>query len=448
MINEKFSKIGFVLAMAGSAVGLGNAWKFPTMVGNNGGSAFIILYLLLTFAIAFVAFLAELSIGKLGESDVVSSIYKLAPKHKKIWSFSGFFMIGAILIASFYMVVIGWILKYIYLGFSPLLADTKEAAAQFNTLLSNDLSSAIVCFSLVFLMVFFAVSKGVKSGIEKLNIWMMPGLFILLVCILFYAISMGDGFVKAAKFLFVPNFSAITPDVVLQALGLAFFSLSMGVGVIPTYAANLPEQTNLIKSTLSIIFINILIGIMMGLVVFTFIFAYGADSTASGPGLIFISLVTLFAKLGIVGNVMAIAFFVSLLFAGVTSAVSMIEPFAYYLVRKFEISRKMALVYIGIFVYILGLFCIFSYYVQTANIFSIFGKPVFDALDFLTSNIMMPIGAIIFSFFVGYKLKKESLYLLFGEFMGKVFFEIWYFTLRYIVLIAICAIMIYQIVGE
>ncbi|WP_103600017.1 sodium-dependent transporter [Campylobacter concisus] len=448
MINEKFSKIGFVLAMAGSAVGLGNAWKFPTMVGNNGGSAFIVLYLLLTFAIAFVAFLAELSIGKLGESDVVSSIYKLAPKHKKIWSLSGFFMIGAILIASFYMVVIGWILKYIYLGFSPLLADTKEAAAQFNTLLSNDLSSAIVCFSLVFLMVFFAVSKGVKSGIEKLNIWMMPGLFILLVCILFYAISIGDGFVKAAKFLFVPNFSAITPDVVLQALGLAFFSLSMGVGVIPTYAANLPEQTNLIKSTLSIIFINILIGVMMGLVVFTFIFAYGADSTASGPGLIFISLVTLFAKLGIVGNVMAIAFFVSLLFAGVTSAVSMIEPFAYYLVRKFEISRKMALVYIGIFVYILGLFCIFSYYAQTANIFSIFGKPVFDALDFLTSNIMMPIGAIIFSFFVGYKLKKESLYLLFGEFMGKVFFEIWYFTLRYIVPIAICAIMIYQIAGK
>ena len=418
------------------------------MVGNNGGSAFIILYLLLTFAIAFVAFLAELSIGKLGESDVVSSIYKLAPKHKKIWSLSGFFMIGAILIASFYMVVIGWILKYIYLGFSPLLADTKEAAAQFNTLLSNDLSSAIVCFSLVFLMVFFAVSKGVKSGIEKLNIWMMPGLFILLVCILFYAISMGDGFVKAAKFLFVPNFSAITPDVVLQALGLAFFSLSMGVGVIPTYAANLPEQTNLIKSTLSIIFINILIGIIMGLVVFTFIFAYGADSTASGPGLIFISLVTLFAKLGIVGNIMAIAFFVSLLFAGVTSAVSMIEPFAYYLVRKFEISRKMALVYIGIFVYILGLFCIFSYYAQTANIFSIFGKPVFDALDFLTSNIMMPIGAIIFSFFVGYKLKKESLYLLFGEFMGKVFFEIWYFTLRYIVPVAICAIMIYQIAGK
>ena len=365
MINEKFSKIGFVLAMAGSAVGLGNAWKFPTMVGNNGGSAFIILYLLLTFAIAFVAFLAELSIGKLGESDIVSSLYKLAPKNKKAWSLSGFFMIGAILIASFYMVVIGWILKYIYLSFSPLLSDAEVAGEQFKTLLSNDLSSAVLCFSLVFLMVFFAVSKGVKSGIEKLNIWMMPSLFVLLVCMLFYALSMGDGFVEAAKFLFVPNFSAITPDVVLQALGLAFFSLSMGVGVIPTYAANLPERTNLIKSTLSIIFINILIGIMMGLVVFTFVFAYGADEKiikSSGPGLIFVSLVTLFAKLDLVGNVMAVAFFVSLLFAGITSAVSMIEPFAYYLVRKFEISRKMVLLYIGAFVYILGIFFILSYY--------------------------------------------------------------------------------------
>ena len=449
MAKEQFSKIGYVLAVAGSAVGLGNAWKFPYMVGENGGSAFVILYLLITFLVGIPIFMAELSIGKLSESDSVNAFRKLANKNKNLWQLVGILaMVTAAIISSYYIVIIGWVFKYFTLSFTGLPNDIESSKVIFNELLTHGLGEQTLYFVIAFVACFFILSKGVKSGIEKLNIWMMPGLFILLVCILFYAISMGDGFVKAAKFLFVPNFSAITPDVVLQALGLAFFSLSMGVGVIPTYAANLPEQTNLIKSTLSIIFINILIGVMMGLVVFTFIFAYGADSTASGPGLIFISLVTLFAKLGIVGNVMAIAFFVSLLFAGVTSAVSMIEPFAYYLVRKFEISRKMALVYIGIFVYILGLFCIFSYYAQTANIFSIFGKPVFDALDFLTSNIMMPIGAIIFSFFVGYKLKKESLYLLFGEFMGKVFFEIWYFALRYIVPIAICAIMIYQIAGK
>ena len=448
MINEKFSKIGFVLAMAGSAVGLGNAWKFPTMVGNNGGSAFIVLYLVLTFCVAFVAFLAELSIGKIGESDVVSSIYKLAPKHKRAWSLSGFFMIGAVLIASFYMVVIGWILKYIYLSFGKLPVTNEQAGAEFDSLLTNDAFSAILCFSIVFLIVFFAVSKGIKSGIERLNVWMMPSLFILLFGMLCYSLTMNDGFMKAAKFLFVPNFDAISADTFLQALGLAFFSLSMGVGVIPTYAANLPERTNLIKSTLSIIFINILIGIMMGLVVFTFIFAYGGDTTQGGPGLIFVSLATLFAKLGLIGSVMAVAFFVSLLFAGVTSAVSMIEPFAYYLVRKFDFTRKKALVYIGILVYVLGIACVLSYYKPTAQNFSVFGKPMFDALDYLTSNIMMPIGAIIFSAFVGWVLKKDGLFFLFGDFMGKFWFEIWYFALRFLAPIAIFIIMIYQILGK
>ena len=449
MAKEQFSKIGYVLAVAGSAVGLGNAWKFPYMVGENGGSAFIILYLLITFLVGVPIFMAELSIGKLSESDSVNAFRKLAAKNKNLWQLVGILaMVTAAIISSYYIVIIGWVFKYFVLSFSGLPSDIDSSKVIFNDLLTHGLGEQTLYFVIAFAACFYILSKGVKSGIEKLNIWMMPSLFVLLVCMLFYALSMGDGFVKAAKFLFVPNFSAITPDVVLQALGLAFFSLSMGVGVIPTYAANLPERTNLIKSTLSIIFINILIGIMMGLVVFTFIFAYGADSTASGPGLIFISLVTLFAKLGIVGNVMAVAFFISLLFAGITSAVSMIEPFAYYLVRKFEISRKMALLYIGAFVYILGIFCILSYYSDTSSAFSVCGKPFFDALDFLTSNIMMPIGAIIFSFFVGYKLKKESLYLLFGDFMGRAFFEIWYFFLRYVVPVAICAIMIYQMAGK
>lgn len=447
-MNNKFSKIGFVLAMAGSAVGLGNAWKFPTMVGNNGGSAFIVLYLVLTFGVAFIAFLAELSIGKLGESDAVSSLHKLAPKHKKAWSTAGFFMIGGVLIASFYMVVIGWIAKYIYLSFGSLPTTNEEAGAVFNTLLSNDVVSASLCFTLVFCAVFYIVSKGIKSGIEKLNVWMMPSLFILLVLMLFYSLTMGDGLAQAAKFLFVPDFSKITAQTVLQALGLAFFSLSMGVCTVPTYAASLPDGTNLIKSTLSIIFINILVGIMMGLIVFTFIFSYGADTTQGGPGLIFISLATLFSKLGVAGNVLAVAFFVSLLFAGITSAVSMIEPFTFYLINKFGLSRRQALSYIGAVVYVLGIVCILSYYTPTADSFAVFGKPMFDALDYLTSNILMPFGAITFSIFVGWILKKEGLYILFSGFMSKQGFEIWYFLLRFVTPVAIAAIMIYQILGS
>ncbi|AQW86213.1 Na+-dependent transporter, SNF family [Campylobacter pinnipediorum subsp. caledonicus] len=442
-MTDKFSKIGFVLAMAGSAVGLGNAWKFPTMVGNNGGSAFIVIYLLLTFFVAFVAFLAELSIGKLGETDPVHSFEKLAPKYKKQWSLAGFFMIGGILIASFYLLVIGWILKYVMLSFYKLPTTTQEAGKAFNSLISNEFFNSFLCFSVVFLMVFFVVSKGIKSGIEKLNFWMMPSLFILLIIMLAYSLSISDGFIKAASFLFVPDFSKITPDIILQALGLAFFSLSMGVCTVPTYAASLPDGTNLVKSTLSIIAINILVGIMMGLVVFTFVFEYGGDTTQGGPGLIFVSLATLFAKLGIIGNILSFMFFISLLFAGITSAVSMIEPFTFYLINKLKISRKRALLYIACFVYILGFMCILSFYEPTS--FKVFGNPFFDILDYLTSNIIMPIGAIVFSFFVGFVVKKDGLYILFSSFMNKTFFEIWYFLLRFVTPVAILLIMIYQI---
>ncbi len=452
---EKFSKIGFVLAMAGSAVGLGNAWKFPTMTGNNGGSAFILLYILLTLGVAVVAFLAELAIGKLGESDTVNSIYKIAPSHKKAWSMSGFFMIGAILIASFYMVVIGWILYYVFLAFTTLPATTEAAGATFGNLVSNNAWTAILCFSAIFALVFYVVSRGIKSGIEKLNYWMMPTLFILLVLLVLYAVSASEYFESALKFLFIPDFSKIwDTDVILQALGLAFFALSMGVCTVSTYAASLPNGTNLVKSTFSIVGINILIGIMMGIVVFSFVPIVEGQPASGGPGLIFVSLASLFAQMGVIGNVLAVMFFSSLLFAGVTSAVSMIEPFALYLINHFNFKRKQALFYIGIFVYTLGILCIFSYYGETADYLSIAAGaignakaiPFFDVLDYFTSNILMPLGALTFSVFVGWFLKRRALYLLFREFMNKFWFKIWYFALRFVVPIAIVAIGAYQLV--
>ena len=452
---EKFSKIGFVLAMAGSAVGLGNAWKFPTMVGNNGGSAFILLYIILTLGVAVVVFLAELAIGRLGGTDIVNSLTKLAPKHKRAWGFAGFFMLTAILIASFYMIVIGWILRYIFLSFDTLPQSTQEAANAFGTLIKNDFLNVFVCFSIVFLIVFYVVSKGIKSGIEKLNIWMMPSLFILLVGLLLYAIFASGNFTKALNFIFIPDFSKLlNPQLILQALGLAFFSMSMGVGTVATYAASLPVGANLIKSTLSIVFINILIGIMMGLIVFSFIPIIDGQLASDGPGLIFISLASLFAQMGIIGNILAIAFFASLLFAGITSAVSMIEPFTLYLIHKFNISRNNAIAIIGIFVYLLGIFCILSYYEVTSSYFSIPAlainneKPIafFDILDLLTSNILMPLGALTFSIFVGYILNKEGLFTLFSGFMSRQWFEIWYFTLRYVAPLAILLIGAYQII--
>ena len=440
-MTSKFSKIGFVLAVAGSAVGLGNAWKFPTLVGQNGGSAFILLYLILTLCVGFIIFLAELSIGKLSEKDPVNAYHNLAPKNKNLWSLAGWTMIGAILIMSFYSVVIGWVVKYFFISFTTLPVDIQTSKEIFEYSVNKEIFIQILCFSFVFFFVFFVVSKGIKDGIEKLNVFMMPTLFILLYLMLFYVIFR-DGFFDAVKFLFVPDFSKLGLNSILQALGLAFFSLSLGVGTIITYSASLPEKTNFISSTIWIIFINVLIGIMMGLIVFTFIFEFNADPTQQGPGLIFISLITLFAKLGIIGNVLAIAFFISLFFAGVTSAVSMIEPMAFYLINTYKLSRNEALFYIAIFVFVLGLLCILS---ATSDIFVFFGKSFFDNLDFVSSNIIMPIGGICAAIFVGFIIKKEILQKLFKPYMSGIYFELWYFFLRYIAPLAIVLIGINQI---
>ncbi len=447
-MTEKFSKIGFVLAMAGSAVGLGNAWKFPTMVGNNGGSAFILLYVVLTLGVACVAFLAELAIGAMGQRDIVGSMRELAPRRKFAWEKCGFFMIGAVLIASFYMVIIGWILYYIVLSFGSLPATTELAGQTFDALITAKPLVVTACYTAIFALVFYTVLQGIKSGIERMNKFMMPALIILLLLLLGYALVSSGHFGDAVSFLFVPDFSKITPLIVLQALGLAFFSMSMGVGTVPTYGASLPERTDLVKATASIVGINILVGIMMGLVVFSFIPIEAGVPAASGPGLIFVSLASLFAQMGAVGNVLAIAFFIALIFAGVTSAVSMIEPFVAYLIQQHGFTRGRALVWIGVFVYVLGIFCILSYYSATAGVFSLGGMAFFDVLDFFTSNILMPLGALTFSVFIGWIVDQERLWQLFGVFMSRGVFEVWRFALRFVVPLAILIIGGYQLYGK
>lgn len=440
-MGSKFSKIGFILAVAGSAVGLGNAWKFPTLVGQNGGSIFVLLYLILTLSVAFAIFLGELSLGKLSEKDPVNAYKTLAPTYKKAWSFAGFAMIGGVLIISFYSMVIGWILKYTFLSFTgDLPLELGLSKIQFDNFLHRDFSSQWFCFTLVFLFVFYIVSKGIKDGIEKLNVYIMPLLFVLLILMLAYTMSK-DGFTMAARFLFVPDFSKVNLQSVLEALGLAFFSLSLGVGTIITYSASLPDKTNFITSSLAIVFINIFVGLLMGLVVFTFIFEFGADPSQQGPGLIFVSLATLFAKFGVVGYIFATVFFISLIFAGVTSAISMIEPFTFYLINTFKMTRLKALILIGIVVYILGIGCILSFNSTTSETFSFFGKSFFDILDFLSSKFIMPIGGILTAIFVGFVVDKDKLRKLFEPYMKGLCFELWYICIRFIAPLAVVLIM-------
>ncbi|CZE50274.1 sodium-and chloride-dependent transporter%2C SNF family [Campylobacter geochelonis] len=374
-MSSKFSKIGFILAVAGSAVGLGNAWKFPYMVGENGGSAFVILYLLITLTIGISIFFAEISIGKLSESDPATAYEGLAKKHKNIWKLAGFASIGALLIISFYMVIIGWIMKYTILLATNLPKNIEESTQVFTSFVSSDILGQIFYFSISFVFCFFVVSRGIKNGIERLNVWMMPALGILLLIMLGFSFTM-DGFSKSVEFLFVPDFSKITLRVLLDAIGLSFFTLSLGVCTIIAYSASLPDNTDIVKSSVIIILINVAIALVMGLIVFTFVFEFGSQPS-QGPGLVFISLPTLFYQLGILGNVLAVMFFIALIFAGLTSAVSMLEPFASYLIGRHNFSRKKALGVIGVFVYIAGVLSLLSQTKDFGASLTFFGKDFF-----------------------------------------------------------------------
>ena len=446
-MREEFSKIGFILSVVGGAVGLGNAWKFPTLVGMNGGFAFVFLYLLITITIGFAIFLAEIYMGKSSKKDPVNAYKTLAPNNKEKWKFAGFTMVSGILVLSFYLVILGWVIRYIFISLFALPKDIDSARAMFEGFVGSDLLGSIFFFFIAFILTILVVSKGVKSGIEKLNVYAMPTLFILLVLMLLYSVSF-DGFKEAFKFLFYADFSKLSVDSLLTALGLSFFTLCLGVGCILTYAASLGDNVNPVTSSFYIVLINIAIGLMMGLIVFTFVFEYSGDPTQQGVGLVFFSLITLFAKLGIVGNILSFLFFLSLFFAGITSAISMIEPFTFYLINEYKFSRKKALCYLGCFVFILGSLCIMSLNLNFSKALNFGGKSFFDILDFASSNVGLPVGAILSAIFVGFVIPKEKVKGFFMPFMKKeIIFEIWYFMLKFVAPIAILIIAINQILA-
>ena len=446
-MHKEFSKLGYILAMAGSAIGLGTAWKFPTMAGNHGGFAFIFLYFVLTILIACVAFLAEAGIGRLSGKDTPKALIELAPKGQRFWGLGGFFMITALLIASFYLVVIGWILYYACLSIGGLPASTDEASNLFDSLIKNNLTSVLSCYFAVLFITFYTVSRGIKEGIEKLNFILMPSLFILLIVILIYSFTFNSsGFSGAVSFIFTPDFSKILdPELILAAMGLALFSLSLGVGTVSTYGASLGEDTNLFKSLLYIVGLNICMGILMGLVVFSFVQVAPGASANDGPGLIFVSLASLFGELGAVGSALGFMFFISLLFAGITSAVSMIEPAVRYFEDEKGISRIKSSAILGILVFGLGVLCVLSFYEPTKESFAIFDKSIFDILDYATSNVLMPLGVLFFSIFAGWIMPKERFYTLFLNYAPKFAVDIWYFILRFILPILVVGIGIYRL---
>ncbi len=432
---NSFSRVGFILAAAGSAVGLGNIWRFPYITGEYGGGAFILVYLLAILFIGLTVFLAEAVIGQSGQSDVSTSFVSLSKSKNKNWKFAGFMVATGLIILSFYSVVLGWILDYVITSFGTLPTEAKVAGGNFENLITNDIGSLIVYHTLIAGSVIFIVLKGIKEGIEKINLILMPLLGLILFGLLMYAFTL-DSFSQAVSFMFTPDFSKIDGDALLAALGQAFFTLSLGVGTILTYSASLPKEANFVKSSFMVAIVDTSIALIAGLIIFTYLFAAGAQS-AAGPGLVFISLPVIFSGWGTLGNVIAVSFFLALIFAGITSAVSMIEPSLRFFIERFKMTRQKATILCGATFYILGIVALLSMSKSFGAELTFFGKNAFDIMDFMSSSIMMPIAAIIICIFLGYFVDKELLEQKFTKHTSSAVFHTWYLLIRYVVPIAI-----------
>jgi NSS family neurotransmitter:Na+ symporter len=440
MHGERFGRMGFILASAGSAIGLGNIWKFPYMTGENGGGAFVIIYLLTITFIGLSLFLAEVVMGRLSRLDAVSAFEVLAPRHAGLWRYGGFMVFTGMLILAFYTIVIGWIFKYIYVTAFALPSSIKEASASFGGMVTSETALQILFFTVAFALTFWIVSKGVKKGIEKVNVILMPLLIIILLLLFAYAMSL-DGFGKAASFLFSPDFSKVQSSSILAAVGHAFFTLSLGMGSIMAYAASMPKDENIVKASFMVAFLDTAVALVAGMVIFTFIFHFGAEPS-QGPGLVFISLPPLFYQLGLAGNIIGVLFFTALAFAGITSAVSIVEPTVMYMTNRFKTSRKKALITIGVIVYVLGILALMSNIETLKAYATFFGKGFFDILDFTSSSILLPLGGMVIALFVGFVVDRTRLYGLLKPFMSDKLFNLWYFSIKYITPVGVFSVMV------
>ncbi|MDP3022596.1 MAG: sodium-dependent transporter [Sulfuricurvum sp.] len=434
-----FSRWGFLMAAAGAAVGLGNIWKFPYVAGQYGGGAFVLVYLLTVVFVGFSVMIAEMLIGYLGRRDGVGAFEHLAPRHKNKWKYAGFMALFGTLVMFYYSVVIGWIFHYILMSFGTLPASVPEAEAIYDQFIKHDIWEQILFHTMAFLITTTVLVRGIKGGIEKFNLVLMPTLILIIIGMLIYAMNM-ESFAKAVEYMFVPDWTKLTSEAFAVAVGHAFFTLSLGMGSIMIYSASLPKESNLVRASLFVITTDTLIALAAGLFLFTFLFQYGAQP-AKGPGLVFISLPTVFYAMGNVGNVLAVLFFMALAFAGLTSAVSLVEPMVQYLIDRWNMSRFKAAVSMGLFFYFFGIIAIFSQLESTSALFSWGGKTFFDWMDYLTSAVLLPLAGLLMAVFVGFIMEKERVASVLKTQMGW-FYPIWRFNIRFVAPVALVFVML------
>jgi NSS family neurotransmitter:Na+ symporter len=434
---DRFSRIGFILAAAGSAVGLGNVWRFPYVAGEYGGGAFVLIYIAAILLAALPLLVAEILIGKLARKEPVSAFEELAPPHKKYWRFAGFQIFTSFFILCFYTVVIGWAIAYLFHSLFSLPASGEEAAKGFSDFLQNDVASQIFYHAIAVFATGAAVYGGVKRGIERANKIMMPLLFITLAFLVCYAATL-PSFGRAIAFVFAPDFSKINAESILVAFGQSFFSLSVGMAALIAYSASSDNATKVFRSAVSIAVIDTLIAFAAAIAAFSFLFNHDMPST-QGAGLAFISMPAAFYDFGVFGHILAATFFLALSFAGITSSISILEPTTSHFIHRCGWSRAKATWLPLLVAYLVGVVILLSK-ARGFEFLKLGEKSLFDLADFSSSAILLPIGALLIAIFVGFVADRGRIASeLKSEGLSKFAVSAWFFLVRFVAPIAILA---------
>ncbi|AGA34797.1 Sodium-dependent transporter family protein [Thioalkalivibrio nitratireducens DSM 14787] len=434
------TRLAFILAATGSAVGLGNIWRFPYIAGENGGGAFVLVYLACILLIGLPIMMAEILLGRRGRQSPINTMLTVAREEglSRGWGLMGWIgVLAGFLILSFYSVIAGWALAYVFKagsgGFTGLDADGSSEL--FGAMLADP--EALLAWHTIFMvMTAMVVARGVQSGLERAVTILVPALVVLLIILVGYSMAQG-AFADGLRFLFRPDFSALSANAVLLAMGQAFFTLSLGMGAIMVYGSYLSSDAAIAKTSGTVVAADTLVALLAGLAIFPILLAAGL-SPAQGPGLIFVTLPLAFAEMPL-GLYFGTLFFILLVFAAWTSAISLIEPAVAFLVENLGATRVFATTTVAMLAWLLGIGALLSLNVWAE--YTLFDRGILDLLDYLTANILLPLGGFLIALFVGWRMTERSVQSELRLKLGWLF-TLWYFLVRYVAPIAILVVFL------
>ncbi len=440
------SRLGVVLAAAGSAVGLGNVWRFPTEVGNNGGAAFILIYLLCVLLIGVPVMISEFLIGRHTHANTISAYARLAPgSWWRIEGVAGVFV--AFLILSYYVIISGWTLYYLVQSCTGALAAEQDFKAGFSSFVSHPWWPVV--YGCIFMaMTHVVIARGVQSGIERFSKVMMPLLLVIIVVLVACSFSM-PGAREGLHFLLKPDFSKVTTRVMLSAMGQAFFSLSLAMGCLCTYASYFGPDTRLVRTAVNVSLIDTMVAILSGFIIFPAVFSVAGVQVDEGPGLVFITLPNVFHmafhSLPLLGYVFSVLFYLLLLLAALTSAMSLHESVTAYVLETTHISRRQASALVSVSCMLLGVACSLSFGPWSG--FKLFGMTIFELFDFAASKVIMLLSGIVICLFVGWRLDRQLVYDEVTNYGTVPFrlFRFYIFLIRYVVPVIIGVIFVNEL---